>query len=322
MDDYQYDDQIMEDCQYDELQMILDENCKHENIYSDPNGSGYCQDCGILFEDPNNLNLNKDCKHENLQDSEIGAKYCTLCGVEVLSLDFTQEWRWYGACDNRTKKDPSRCHSFKSAPKGIKPVFDQFSIAIESALINIVETKFYHVLEKTNSKVLRGFGRLAIIAVCLFFTYQEFGEYRTATYIRNLFGPSLTQKNMSAGLRKYYIAYSDDRKKTITPQNLIPWIMKLANVGQESGPVGTEHQKKIMQLADYISGSSVIIKRGNPQSIAAAVVYFYLGLFPAYKQELGLTKVEYAKRVQLSDITISKIVTDIVKTTCADEWKG
>lgn len=311
-----------EDCINSSYNYQNDEICKHENIYADPDGSGYCRSCGLMFEDSNDLNLNKDCKHENLSEQESGAKVCLLCGAEVTSLDFAQEWRWYGACDNRTKKDPSRCHTFKSVPKGIKPVFDNFAISISPALINIVETKFYYVLAKTNSKVLRGTGRNAIIAACLFYTYQEFGEFRTAAYIRNLFGPSLTQKGMSSGLHKYYVAYSDDRQKTITPQNLVSWIMKLANVGQELGPTGAEHHKRIMQLADYLTGSSVIIKRGNPQSIAAAIVYFYLGLFPDYKQELGLTKVEFAKRVQLSDITISKIVSDIVKTTCADNWKG
>ena len=48
-------------------------------------------------------------------------------------------------------------------------------------------------------------------------------------------------------------------------------------------------------------------ERSTPQSVAAATIYFYLCLFPEYKEELGLSKAKFAEKAKLSDIIISKL---------------
>ena len=64
-------------------------------------------------------------------------------------------------------------------------------------MMNIIETKYQHI-RKVEGKISRGEHHDAIVAACLFFTYQEFGEYRTSDYIRKLF--NLKQHIMSHGI--------------------------------------------------------------------------------------------------------------------------
>lgn len=307
----------------DGVEVLGVDNCIHD-VQTFPDGKGYCKLCGDMFIDCENkdFTVNIVCKHENLIEQD-SLKYCGDCGREISTLDFAQDWRWFGAFDNKTKKDPNRCHAFKSAPKGIKPTFEHYAVAVSPAMMNTVETKFNKILAMTQNKVLRGISRTSIIAVCLFYTYISFGEYRTALYVRNMF--KLSQKQMSSGLKKYYIAYPEDRTNYVTTPKLIPWIMKLVGMTRgETQDIETNiHYKRILELHDYIAGSSQLIKRSNPQSIASALVYFYLCLFPTYKKELGLTRVKFAEKVYISDITIFKIVTDIVRVTRAadDEWQ-
>src|SRR5690242_5731227 len=71
-----------------------------------------------------------DCDHKYITKDDYGVSYCEECGIELNNLDFTQEWRWFGSSDNRTSKDPSRCHYFKVIPKGIKSVLSDFSIEL------------------------------------------------------------------------------------------------------------------------------------------------------------------------------------------------
>ncbi len=289
-------------------------DCLHENVYIKNSGDGYCRDCGKMFDDIKHLATK--CKHERLTNGDNGIQYCSSCGEEMNMLDFTQEWRWFGPLDNRSKKDISRCHSFQTLPVGLRAVFNVHKIDIPQALINIVESKFQSVLAHNKSKILRNNGRNAIIAACLFFAYQEmhsiapgplgvihYREVRPAEYIGNMFG--LTQKEMSSGLSKYYAAFPQDRTKYITIADLIPWVMKSAGID-------FKHYHNIIELSNYFSYSSRVIIRSNPQSTAAAIVYFYAQLFP-YNKELTFKNAEFADKVQLSEMTISKIVAEMKK---------
>ena len=278
------------------------EDCTHKNITAWADGRGYCTDCGItLLDSTNPESAIEGCMHEHVRKDDNGT-VCTQCGQVIDNLDFTQEWRYYGAMDSRSMKDPTRCHSHKSTPKGIKSVFEARGVEVSAALIRCVEGKYTKVLEATGSKVLRGKGREAIVANCLFYAYQENGEYRTSIYIRNLF--DLEQKRMSLGATKYYTAFPEDRVKHITPEKLIPWIMKLTGVE-------TKHYRRIISIARYISSASELVERSNPQSVAAAIVYFYLCLNPEYKEKIGATKSAFAKKALLSDLTVGKIVREI-----------
>ncbi len=298
---------------HDNFRIIDDKMCKHEDVTNFDNGNNYCKICGTFQERDTSI----PCEHTKYTTNEDGVKYCLDCGQEVATLDYSPEWRYFGAQDNRMKKDNSRCHNFKAQPKSIKAVFDKFKIDIPFALLVIVEDKFNQVLIKNNSKILRGEGRNAIIAACYFFVLQLYYEYRPAEYIAQMF--ELSQKKMSEGLSKYYVAFPNDRTNHITPVKLIPWIMKCVGVDNS-------HQANIIQLHKYLANASQSIKRGAPQSVAAAVVYFYLSIKPydQYKKSLGITRENYPRKVRGPGSKIFEIVEDIAKVSgvTKDEWDG
>lgn len=255
------------------------------------------------------------CKHLNVAKDETGIDVCSDCGVEFKSLDFSKEWRNFGALDNRSTRDQSRCHKQKSAPKGIRTVFDAHKIDISDALVGMVEAKFNKIIEKSDNKLFRGEGREALIVMCLFFAYQDIDEYRPVEYVRNLF--NVSQKNMSSAMTLYYNAFPEDITRHMTPEKLIPWYMSLTGVG-------SEHYSHIVSISRYLSATSQLIERSNPQSVAASTIYFYLCLFPEYKNELGLTKLKFAEKANLSDITITKIVKNMaeISAIAAEDWKN
>jgi transcription initiation factor TFIIIB Brf1 subunit/transcription initiation factor TFIIB len=255
-----------------------------------------------VLNDTDNEGTEK-CKHENTRKDDQGMQVCMDCGNEVEILDHSQEWRYFGSNDNRSNKDPSRCHAQrKKSKKGIKSIFDSASIEIHPALVEVIQEKYDKVLEITDKKVLRGDGRTAIILACTLYVYWSIGESRTACYFWTAF--HIKQKEMSNGIRAYLEAFPEDRTINIKTEHLIPWFMKLTGVDKE-------HYSRIMIITGYLSKASIILHRSNPQSVAASIIYFYLCIYPNYMEELGITKAGFVEDSGLSDITINKIVNDI-----------
>ena len=273
------------------------ERCLHVHVERFPNKQGYCTDCGLSFRNVDKLeDTEEKCIHVNTYEDDNGLYLCRDCNSELEILNFEPEWRYYGNSDNRTSKDPARCHRGRPSGRHLVKMFEGNRIDIPDSIRAQVEVKYGKVV---GTDTVRGKGRKAIIASCLFYAYQEFGEYRTSDYVRNLF--KLTKKNMSGGLSRYYRAFPDARTKHTHPENLLRWILTLTGVNQS-------HYRKIVQISRYLENSSRLLKRSSPQSVASAIVYFYLCLHPEYKSELGLTKNRFAEKALLSDITVTKLV--------------
>ena len=277
--------------------------CKHRLLERYPNNEGHCIDCNAKIDDIDEFlrknkksKIKRKCLHENTYEGDNGLHLCKDCGEEIEIFDFQPEWRYYGGFDNRSTKDPARCHRGRPSGKNLTKMFEELKIDIPNAIKAQVESKYNKVVGKNT---VRGKGRRSIVAACLFYTYREFGEYRTSDYIRNLF--FLTKKNMSDGLSDYYAAFPDARTEHTTPENLIRWIFTLTGVNQN-------HYRRVVQISRYLENSSRLLERSSPQSVASAIVYFYLCLFPEHKFELGLTKNKFAEKALLSDITVTKLV--------------
>ena len=60
-------------------------------------------------------------------------------------------------------------------------------------------------------------------------------------------------------------AFPETRYESITPEKLLPWMMKLVGVGQS-------HYQPILKLRRLLENSS---KRACPQVVAAAIIYLY-----------------------------------------------
>jgi transcription initiation factor TFIIIB Brf1 subunit/transcription initiation factor TFIIB len=265
--------------------------CSHIKIEKFPNQEGYCLDCGISIQPDI-----KKCLHENSYEEDNGLHICKDCNEEIEIFSFEPEWRYYQGGDNGSSKDPARCHRGRATGKSLSKMFEELKIDILDAIKAQVESKYNKVV---GNNTVRGKGRKSIVAACLFYTYRDFGEYRTSDYVRNLF--KLTKKNMSDGLSDYYKCFPEARVEHTTPENLLRWIFTLTGVNKS-------HYRKVVQISRYLENSSRLLERSSPQSVASAIVYFYLCLFPEHKFELGLTKNKFAEKALLSDITVTKLV--------------
>lgn len=275
-----------------------DENCEHKNIHKWSDGRGYCKDCGENFTDAGDLESTlENCKHPEIIKDESGSM-CTKCKTVIELLDSSQEWRFYGDC-GRGSKNPSRCQYSYSSSKGIKNVFVEKNIDVPDSIINIVQEKYDKVAMNIKNKVIKGDGRCAIIACCLFYTYQDIGQYRTAFHIRDMFG--ISKKKLSAGFTCYYKAIPEDRTREILPQDLIPWLFDILEIDNS-------HYKKVLLVMEYMQMASQLLKRSNPYLFASSCIFFYFCLNPKYKEELNITKMGFCKKVCISGMTLEKIV--------------
>lgn len=261
---------------------VKGKKCKHAN--SIVHGSSkLCNDCGMIR-----------CSHENKIERD-NVIVCQDCGIEERTYDFEPEWRYYGHSDNRCSSDPSRCH--RSRPnKNLDKLFGSLKINIPEAVRAQTEKKYKIVV---GEKTVRGKGRRSIIAACLFHVYREFGDFRTHDEIRDIF--CLTKKNLSSGLTEYKKKFPEDRSVVIKPENLIRHLMARAGVH-------ISHYRKVVHLARYLENSSRTLNRSSPQSVASAILYLYICITPNLRESIGMSKSEYATKVKLSDITVTKLV--------------
>jgi transcription initiation factor TFIIIB Brf1 subunit/transcription initiation factor TFIIB len=297
-----FDDEYMEtfgDSIIHEVFKTVDKtNCNHKNTSTLPGGNISCEDCGKI-----NI-IAEVCKHKDTYEDDNRLHICKTCGVELEIFDYAPEWRYYGASDNRSGKDPSRCHGKKKNNRGLDKTFDELGVVIPGAIRAQVEVKYNSVV---GGDTVRGKRRKAIIAACLMQAYREFGEYRTSDSIRKLFD-CLTKKDMSDGLSHYYKTFRNDRTKSTTPGDLLKWLLTLTGVSYV-------HYRKIMIITNYLKNSSTLFIRSNPQSVASSVIYFYLCLNPEYKSEIGITKNKFAEKAMLSDITLGKLLAEACKVS-------
>ena len=250
------------------------------------------------------MNPIEDCKHLTTSiSSDESVNICQECGLETEIITHEAEWRYYGAVDNRSSKDPARCHIAKQKTKGIHIILDTFPNLIKER----VEQKFNKIVQETKGK--KGASKKEIIAACLMYVLKESGDERSVDQIRKLFG--LQKKAISNGITSYLQIFSKARTDSITPGKFIESIMKKTNVN-------IEHLPKIIKMCEYIEDQSPILKRSSPYSVACSIVYLYLCYYPEIKKSIGLAKSDYSKLVDLSDITIVKLAKE---TASILEWK-
>jgi len=240
------------------------------------------------------------CAHERVFE-EDGVSLCQDCGFETNVLSFTPEWHYYGSSDNRNTKDPSRCHKAKGSTKGgIDKVFQDAKLELPEAIKQETAVRYQKIV---NGETMRGKGRKAVVAACLFYVLRNRGDNRTSDEVGRMFG--LKKSAMSNGLNEYHSVFAEDRISQLKPSDLVRRIMFLTGVG-------IEHYATIVKLSKLLENTSMLLNHSNVQSVASATVYLYLCVHPKLKEKLGLTKAKFAEKAGLSDITITKLVKEEV----------
>ena len=232
----------------------------------------------------------KKCEHKDIIN-ENGVVSCLECGEEIMhTVSHEKEWRYYGASDSRKFSDPNRVQIRKVEERNIAK--DVENMGFSETIITKADELYNEV---TKGQIYRGNSRKAIVFACIFHSYKISGKHQTPENLIKLFG--LNRKNGLKGLKIVNVnAPKDSQIHTtfITPVHLIHDIMDKFNAS-------SKQKEEVIVLYDKIKNRSSKLNRSRPQSVAAALTYYWI----CYKK-IDINLKEFARKVDLSDLTISK----------------
>lgn len=235
------------------------------------------------------------CDHIEVVENN-GHITCLDCGEQikkVISQD--KEWRYYGNGDGKKSSDPSRAQARKVEDKSILKDVEQMGFS--SRIVSDANELYAKV---TNGHIYRGSTRKAIIFACVYQAYKFNHNPQTHENLMNIF--SLTKKSALQGIKHVSLhAPKDCRIHTIhiTPINLIEDIMKKFNASDT-------HKEEVCNLYGKIKNRSSKLNRSRPQSVASGLVYYWI-----LTKKLPITLSDFAQKVELSQMTIQKISSEI-----------
>ena len=249
-----------------------------------------------------------ECKHENVCLDGQSNQICEDCGMIRNKDDFSyeKEWRYYGVMDTKHNTDPNRCHARKSDEKTIYK--DVEKMGFSDRIINQANTIYE---ECTKGRIYRGNSRKGIIFACIFHAYKLNGFIQSCEHLLDVF--QIERKIGLKGLKFINLTAPKDavfRKISVTIPHLIEEVMDKFHA--------TGHQKEeAIGIYNQLKDKSSMLNRSRPQSLAAAVVRYYI-----QKRNNGITMEYFLSRVNLSELTILKLVTEIEGLMGEEEKKG
>ncbi len=239
----------------------------------------------------NNIHTcNENCLHTELS-KDNGFLTCILCG-EVITPNIThdKEWRYYGVGDNKRMSDPNRVQIRKNEERNISK--DVENMGFSETIISKADNLYNQV---TKGQIYRGNSRKAIVFACIFHAYKISGKHQTPETLIKLF--NLNRKNGLRGLKIVNVHAPKDsqiHQLYITPKHLVKDIMEKFKA--------TDSQiDEVAELYDKIKNKSSKLNRSRPQSVAAALTYYWI-----CKKNIPICLKEFAKQADLSELTISK----------------
>lgn len=255
----------------------------------------------LLILSINNLSNMSDtepcCMHENAI-TEKGIIICIDCGEETQrKITHDKEWRYYGQGDNKNSSDPNRVQIRKVDDRGIFKDVENLGF---SEKIIAKANKIY--AQVTNGKIFRGNSRKAVVFACIFHAYKLQGKPQSHERLIKIF--SLNRKTGLKGLKfvnLYAPKNSDIRTTYITPVNLVDEIMEQFNATKEQ-------KEEVIELYNQVKNKSSRLNRSRPQSVASAIVYYWICL---KHKEISLH--DFTQKVTLSELTVQKIAKEIAE---------
>lgn len=231
----------------------------------------------------------------------------TCLHVETTVVDGTDVCIDCGLCisEIRTTKvqagEQMRCHKQKEDQRTLYDVIKDVSIAISipKAIAETANDRYGYIIK---DRIYRGDRRKAIIVACIYYAYIEHGEPRSIDYFESLF--KLKKKKVSEGTTIYCQYFPEVRNRCVDEKDLLRTFMACVGVSEE-------HYPKLLSLSRYLTNRSELLNSSKPQSVAAAILYVYISLLPGYIKRLGLDKKKFASSVKCSDITITRLATEI-----------
>jgi hypothetical protein len=250
-----------------------------------------------MFEDLNMRDLDDETeKCDHLETSiEKGVEICVSCGEEVSKkIQNCKEWRYYGQTDSKNT-DPNRVQIRKLDERGIFKDVENMGF---SDKIICEANKIY--FEVTKGQIFRGNSRKAIVFASIFHAYKLSGKPQSHDKLIQVF--NLNRKNGLKGLKHvnlYAPKTSTIRTTYITPVNLIEEIM-------DKFSATPEQKQEVVCIYNQIRNKSSRLNRSRPQSVASGLIYYWIK-----DKQKDITIKQFTKKVNLSELTINKIASEI-----------
>lgn len=236
-----------------------------------------------------------DCAHKNVI-TELSIKICTECGCEVdKELNYEKEWRFYQGKD-KAHNDTTRCHVRKNNIKTIHK--DLENLGFNNKIINTANELYQKV---TAGKIYRGNSRKSIVFACVFSAFKIHNNPQTCENLIRIF--NLKRKLGLKGLKYIHLNIEKDtqiQNIRITPKHIISEMMQKF-ITSDSSQVEEVHA-----IYEYVKNKSSILNRSRPNSTAAGIIYYYI-----LKNKKPITLKQFSKEIELSELTIKKIVKEI-----------
>lgn len=241
---------------------------------------------------------NIKCQHLNFCESGESI-LCTECGEELgKNVVYDKEYRYYGHTDTKFKSDPSRCKARKIIDKTI--FADVEGIIFNDNVVKIANSIY---LDITEGEIKRGNSRKALVFASIYIAYMIIGKLQVCDELAKQF--NISKKEALKGYKTLMIKLNVLQNKglkfirPIAPIDLVEDIMNNFE--------GTDFQKKeIKELYIKIDNKSELINRSRPRSVAAGLVYYWI-----VENRKHISLKEFAKIVELSEMTITKIILEI-----------
>ena len=230
------------------------------------------------------------CDTETSVVVENGITTCTVCGEETFTvIRHDKEWRYY----NSTKtSDPNRVHARKVEEKNISK-----DVAHMSFSDSIVSNANDLYTKCTNGQIYRGGSRKALIFACVLHSYKTAGNHQTPDNLIQVFG--ISRKAGLKGMKILSTKIPHDSVSSTTPKHIIGDIMNKF--------MATDEQKnEVYTIYDSIENRSSNLNRARPQSVAAAVIYYWI-----ITTKTNITLTDFADKTSLSELTIMKNMKEI-----------
>lgn len=236
----------------------------------------------------------KACQHiETVEDK--GSLFCIDCGISLeKSVFHGKEWRFYGQSDSK-RSDPNRVQVRKVDERSIYK--DVETMPFSDKAKSIANDLF---LEVTKGMIFRGNSRKAIICACMFHAHKYIEIPHTQERLIKIFG--LTRKESLKGMK--FVNQNAPKGSFvhtthITPEDLIQDIMNKFGATEEQ-------VKEVVDIYNQIKNRSFKLNGSRPQSVGSGVVYYWIST-----KGVNITLKEFVKKVNLSELTVLKVVKEI-----------
>jgi transcription initiation factor TFIIIB Brf1 subunit/transcription initiation factor TFIIB len=239
------------------------------------------------------------CNHGNFTYENNNNKICTDCGIVIeKDISYEKEWRYYGMLDTKHNSDPNRCNIRKTEDRSIFKDVDK--LGFNDKIVIYANTLYEQV---TNNKIFRGNIRKGIIFACIFQAYKYYDNPQSCEHLIEIF--EINRKIALKGLKFVNLNISKNNNQfngfQIQTEHLIKEIMTKFNANDQK-------IQEILEIYNLIKNKSLLLNRSRSQSVACGLVRYYI-----QKKNPEITMEYFRSKVNLSELTINKIVKEITR---------